>query len=65
MSDYSSHDSSSTDSDTSDDDVMYDNCVGAEPSINDYANQKHIKNKPMPTKEALVSLLRFQQSVVI
>ena len=60
MSDYSSQDSSSTDSDTSDDDEM-----GAEPSINDYANQKHTKTNPMPTKEALVSLLRFTQSTLI
>jgi hypothetical protein len=54
MSDYSSNDSSDTDSDTSDDDVMY-NCEGEEPSIEDYAKQKHTKTKSIPTEEALVS----------
>ena len=55
VSDYSSNDSSDTDSDTSDDDVMYHNCEGEEPSVDDYAKQKHTKIKNIPTEEALVS----------
>ena len=55
ISDYSSNESSDTDSDTSDDDVMYYNCEGEEPSIEDYANPKHTKTKIIPTEEALVS----------
>jgi hypothetical protein len=31
------------------------NCEGEEPSIDDYANQKHTKTKNIPTEEALVS----------
>ncbi len=53
MSDYSSNDSSDTNSDTSNDDVMY-TCEGEEPSIDDYALQKHTKTKSIPTEEALV-----------
>jgi hypothetical protein len=49
------YDSSDADSDTSDDDVMYCNCESEEPSIDDYANQKHTKTKILPTEEALVS----------
>ncbi len=52
--DYSSNDSSNTDSDTSDDDVMYHNCEGEEPVVDDYAKQKHTKIKNIPTEEALV-----------
>ena len=55
ISDYSSNESSDTDSDTSDDDIMYYNCKGEEPSIEDYANQKHTKTKSIPTEEAFVS----------
>ncbi len=54
-SDYSSNDSSATDSDISDDDVMYYNGEEEEPSIDDYAKQKHTKTKNIPTAEALVS----------
>ncbi len=55
LSDNSSNDSSETDSDTSDDDLMYHNCEGEEPSVEDYANQKHTKMKNIPAEEALVS----------
>jgi hypothetical protein len=54
-SNYSSNNSSDTDSDTSDDDVLYHNCEGEEPSVEDYAKQKHTKIRTIPTKEALVS----------
>jgi hypothetical protein len=52
--DNSSNDYSNTDSDTSDDDVMYDYCEGEEPVVDDYAKQKHVKIKNIPTEEALV-----------
>ncbi len=52
--DNSSNDYSNTDSDTSDDDVMYDYCEGEEPEVDDYAKQKHVKIKNIPTEEALV-----------
>ena len=55
LSDNSSDDSSETDSDTSEDDVMYHNGKGEEPSVEDYANQKHTKMKNIPSEEALVS----------
>jgi hypothetical protein len=54
VSDYCSNASSDTDSDTSDDDVLYHNCEGEEPSVDDYAKQKHTKIKNIPTEEALV-----------
>jgi hypothetical protein len=61
VSDYSSNASSDTDSDTSDDDVLYHNCEGEEPSVDDYTKQKHTKIKNIPTEEALV---RYVISIV-